>query len=260
MQHLDKHTCNICLKKRRNIENRNLQDMCTTITTYATFRSNFTTSIRNTWNIPSKHLKQLKCTLVTCVFHPSSMRRRAERGMAGSGHRWPRMVAWPHNGQLRRNAPLSWRLGWVRRRTEHSIARRGRRCRYSRRAPARSLEAEGEAPTNGPSNHYSRWGGWQRTLTKDSSSLRGTKAPRGTSRAPRGMAAAARRSGLWREIEAPGRWRLRRGEAETARDGVRNFVFYERDGRGGPSVSVPPNCHACRMIPSHPQITLMSRD
>jgi hypothetical protein len=69
MQHSDKQTCNVRLKKNRwNIENKSLQHTCTTIATYATFESTFATSIWNTSNIPLKHLKHLKQMLATCAF------------------------------------------------------------------------------------------------------------------------------------------------------------------------------------------------
>jgi hypothetical protein len=65
MQHPDKHTCNICLRKKWNIWNKRLQHKCTTIATYATSRSSFATSIRKPCNIRPKHLKH---TLATCAF------------------------------------------------------------------------------------------------------------------------------------------------------------------------------------------------
>ena len=55
------------------------------------------------------------------------------------------------------------------------------------------------------------------------------------SRAPWGMAVAARRSGPWREIEAPGRWRLQHGEVAHGAVKLRRretesgiLFFYER--------------------------------
>jgi hypothetical protein len=58
-----------------------LKHTCITITTRATSRSTFATSIYNTCNIPLKHLNHLKHTVATCGFHPSSsVRRNTERG------------------------------------------------------------------------------------------------------------------------------------------------------------------------------------
>jgi hypothetical protein len=68
MQHLDKHTCIIRLKKQLKHWEQKLATYCTTIATYATSRSTFATSIWNACNVPLKHLKYLKQTLATCPF------------------------------------------------------------------------------------------------------------------------------------------------------------------------------------------------
>ena len=116
----------------------------TPITTYATSRSTFTTSIQNTCNIPLKHLKHLKYTLATCVSaqiylqlgrfeahrrggHGARCRGEArsaggEGGQCGEEHRGGRMArergmmagggagAWW--GERTAVGPARWRASW----------------------------------------------------------------------------------------------------------------------------------------------------
>jgi hypothetical protein len=67
LQHPDK-TLTTFVYNRWNIWNIQLKRTCTTITTCATFRSTFATSIYNTSNIPRKHLKYFKHTIASCAF------------------------------------------------------------------------------------------------------------------------------------------------------------------------------------------------
>jgi hypothetical protein len=80
MQHPNKHTCNICLKKEIKHLERMLQHTCTTIATCATSQSIFATSISNTCNIPLKHLKH---TLAICAFNTTSPCCLAEWRLVG---------------------------------------------------------------------------------------------------------------------------------------------------------------------------------
>jgi hypothetical protein len=154
----------------------------------------------------------------------------AEDGSAA----WQRPAAPTPSQGPASDSPLSWRLVWARRRTGHGLARQGRRRRYSRRARAWSLEAEGKALATRSSSSYSRWGSWQRTLAHDSSSVQ-EEMPRGTGSgaaedggdAPKWT--AARDRGCTGDggdaMEWGGRTTARCGEAETTRGGVGNFVF-----------------------------------
>jgi hypothetical protein len=71
MQHQNKHTCNILLKKQ-------MKHLEQTFATYITSRSTSATSIRNTYNIPLKHVKHFKHTLATCAFQQNLVSRRTE--------------------------------------------------------------------------------------------------------------------------------------------------------------------------------------
>jgi hypothetical protein len=72
MQHLNKHTCNVHLKKKMKHLERTLATYVYNIATRATSRSILATSICNTYNKPLKHLKQLKHTFATCAFNTTS--------------------------------------------------------------------------------------------------------------------------------------------------------------------------------------------
>jgi hypothetical protein len=136
-------------KHRWNIRNRPLQHTCTTIATYATSRSNFTTSIWNNCNILQKHVKHLEHTLATYVFRPSSsVHRRAERGTiefgqpatedGGAVWRHPAAhaacLAWVRPAP----APSPGCLAWAWRRTGHGMARRGKEAPWGMAAARRS--------------------------------------------------------------------------------------------------------------------------
>jgi hypothetical protein len=69
MQDLNKHTCNIRMRKQMKHWNRIMQHTCTTIATYAASWSTFATSISSNCNKPIKHLKH---RLVTCSFSTTS--------------------------------------------------------------------------------------------------------------------------------------------------------------------------------------------
>ena len=133
------------------------------------------------------YLKHLKCTLATCVFHPSPVRRRAEQGTDGSGHRRPRMVARPGSCKLRlrlayaRSATVPSPGAWPEHGGGRSTAwRGGDGGRFSHRAGAWNLEAEVEAPATGSSGNYSRWGwlaaylGGEYLLSAEMEASRGT--------------------------------------------------------------------------------------
>ena len=86
-----KHTCNMRLKNRWNTVNRCLQHTYTTIVTYVISRSTFVKSIRNTCNIPLKHLKHLKYTIATYALKHNIyfLLRRMEAYRRGA-RRWRR--------------------------------------------------------------------------------------------------------------------------------------------------------------------------
>ena len=56
------------------------QTLATYVSTIATSRSTFATSVRNSRNIPLKHLKHFKCTLATCIMSWCGLLRRQHRG------------------------------------------------------------------------------------------------------------------------------------------------------------------------------------
>jgi hypothetical protein len=72
MQHIDKYTCNICLKNKWNIGNRHLQHTCISFATYATSWANFATSVWITCNIHVKHLKHLNIRLLYVLWSTTS--------------------------------------------------------------------------------------------------------------------------------------------------------------------------------------------